>query len=63
MTRDEAIEIVNRLSDEFPKEYFQDFLRFHNVSEQEFWDTVEKFRNKDIWTMDNGQWKLKYPLK
>ena len=27
---------MNELSDQFPEEYFQDFLRFHNISETEF---------------------------
>ena len=63
MTRDEAVEIVNNLRDQFPIEYFQDFLRFHNVSEDEFWEVVEKFRNKDIWKKDEtGKWELKYPI-
>ena len=63
MTRDEAVEIVNNLRDQFPIEYFQDFLRFHNVSEDEFWEVVEKFRNKDIWRKDEtGKWELKYPV-
>ena len=63
MTRDEAIAIVNRLSDEFPSEYFQDFIRYHDISEEQFWDTVEKFRNKDIWEMVDGEWQLKYRLE
>jgi len=62
MSRDDAIDIVNRLSDEFPKEYFKDFLRFHNVTEQEFWDTADKFRNKDIWEMRDGAWYMKHPI-
>lgn len=63
MSRDEAIQIVNRISDEFPSEYFQDFLRFHMITEEEFWDTVEKFRNKDIWEMKAGEWVLKSPIQ
>jgi N-acetyl sugar amidotransferase len=64
LTREEAIEIVNRLNDEFPKEYFNDFLRFHNLTESEFWDTVEKFRNPEIWRKDKqDNWMMKYPLE
>ncbi len=64
LTRDEAVEIVNQLRDQFPKEYFKDFLRFHNVEENEFWQTVEKFRNQDIWIKDNeGEWTLRYPVE
>jgi hypothetical protein len=63
LSREEASAIVNRLSGEFPCEYFNDFLRFHNVSEDEFWDVVNKFRNMDIWVEENGLWLLRYPLK
>lgn len=62
MTRSEAVKIVNELSDKFPKEYFRDFLDYHMLSEKEFWNTVEKFRNHDIWEKAGGEWKLKYPL-
>ncbi|MFT5926910.1 MAG: N-acetyl sugar amidotransferase [Candidatus Azotimanducaceae bacterium] len=63
LSRKDAVEIVSKLSDEFPAEYFQDFLRFHHVTEEEFWDTVEKFRNHKIWEMVDGEWRLKQPLK
>ncbi len=62
LSRDEAVDIVNRLSAEFPKEYFQDFLRFHMITEDEFWEVVERFRNKDVWEMREGQWKLRNKL-
>ena len=62
LSREEAVNIVERLRGEFPKEYFQDFLRFHNLTEEEFWETIEKFRNHDIWTKENSQWKIKYEL-
>ena len=63
LDRSEAVKIVNKLSNDFPKEYFQDFLRFHNLSKEEFWETVEKFRNKDIWEIDGNHWKLRNTLK
>ena len=46
---EDAVKIVNELQDKFPKEYFEDFLRFHNLTRDEFWETVERFRNMDIW--------------
>lgn len=63
MSRDEAVAIVSKLSDELPLNDFQDFLRFHDITEQQFWETVDKFRNKDIWQMVDGQWQMKYPVK
>ena len=62
LSRSDAIKAVNKLSEEFPEEYFQDFLRFHNISEPEFWQIADKFRNKDIWEFSENQWNLKYPL-
>ena len=64
LSREEAVEIVNRLQDQFPIEYFDDFLRFHDISETEFWKTVDRFRNRDIWEQnDHGKWQLKKSLK
>jgi len=60
LDRNEAVDIVNRLQDEFPKEYLDDFLRFHDLTEKEFWQTVEKFRNKEIWQKLSGKWQLQY---
>ena len=62
LSREDAVEIVNSLQNEFPEEYFTDFLRFHNLSEDEFWETVERFRNKSIWEKKNGDWILKNKL-
>jgi N-acetyl sugar amidotransferase len=62
MTREEAVKIVNAKQYEFPKEYFRDFLEFQEITETQFWETVEKFRNKDIWHKVGGEWKLKTPL-
>ena len=63
LSRNDAVKIVTSISDQFPKEYFLDFLNFHKLSKEDFWNTVEKFRNKKIWELVNGEWKLKNPLK
>lgn len=63
MTREEAVKIVNNLQEEFPIEYFQDFLNFHGLTQEEFWKISEKYRNLDIWEKVQGRWKLKYPLE
>lgn len=63
LSRDVAVEAVKKLQDEFPEEYLQDFLNFHSLTLEEFWEVVEKFRNKDIWENIDNKWTLKYPLK
>ena len=63
LARDEAVKIVNSLQGEFPSDYIGDFLRFHDLSESEFWEVVERFRNQDIWQQDEkGSWSLISPL-
>ena len=62
MTREQAIEKIESLQYEFPIEYFQDFLDFHYLTQEEFWEIAEKYRNQNIWDKINGRWRLKYPI-
>lgn len=62
MTRKEGVELVNNLQYEFPKEYLHEFLEFHRVSLVKFWETVDKYRNKEIWHKVKGEWRLKESL-
>lgn len=62
MSRQEAVEFVNAKQYEFPVEYFKDFLEYQDMKETEFWETVEKFRNREIWHTAGGEWRLKTPL-
>jgi len=62
LTRERAVEIVLSIQDQLPYNDLDDFLDFHMISMDQFTETVEKFRNKDIWEMRQGGWKLKKPL-
>ena len=62
MTREQAIEKIESLQYEFPIEYFQDFLDFHYLTQEEFWEIAEKYRNQNIWDKIDGRWRLKYPI-
>ena len=48
--------------------YFKDFLKYINTSEEEFYDTLDKFRPDYLWEKvgNNPQycqnWKLKYKI-
>ncbi len=39
-----------------------DFLRFTDISEDEFWSTVDKFANKEIVVKRDGVWRLNVPV-
>jgi N-acetyl sugar amidotransferase len=62
LTREEAVKIVNNLQDEKPFNDLDDFLRFHMLTKEDFFETVEKFRSKDIWDFADGDWILKCQL-
>jgi hypothetical protein len=59
MTREEAVERVRAVQYEFPIEYLKEYLEYHQLSETEFWECLERWRNKEIWHKLNGQWRLK----
>lgn len=59
MSREEAVELVRAKQYEFPKEYLAEFLHYHQLTETEFRECEERWRNHDIWHKINGQWRLK----
>ena len=59
ITREEAVALVKKYDGEFPKKYFKDCLEYMSITEDEFFDTIEKFRPPHIWEKVNGEWKLK----
>ena len=66
ITRQEAVALVHKYDHEFPKRYFSDFLNYIKMKEDEFYDTLDKFRDENMWENIGGDrkycqnWKLKY---
>ena len=63
ITREEAVALVHRYDDEFPSQYFQEFLDYISINEEEFWNTIEKFRSPHLWRMENKTWELRYRVE
>ncbi len=58
--REEGVNLVKLYDTEFPKKYFQDFLKYISISESEFHNIVDKFRSPHLWGKDSkGHWKLR----
>ena len=49
----------NKISRE---EAANEFLEYIDTSEEEFWNTVDKFRSPHIWNFENGDWKLRHTV-
>jgi N-acetyl sugar amidotransferase len=63
ITRDEGVELVNKLDTEFPNRYFKEFLEYISISEVEFFSTIDKFRPEHLWENRNGVWILRNRVK
>lgn len=59
ITRDEAIHLVRKYDQEFPKKYFKDFIEYIGISETEFHETCDSFRSPHLWQQIGGEWNLK----
>lgn len=62
ITRDEGVHLVNKYDSEFPRKYFEDFLSYIDLSEEEFYLTCDKFRSPHLWERIDGVWSLKHKL-
>lgn len=59
MTREEGLELVKKYDGKCDHAYVEKFCKYLEISERTFWETVESFRNKDVWKKDEkGEWRL-----
>ncbi len=58
ITREEGVNLVRKYDEEFPKKYFKDFLDYIGISEDLFYETVDKFRSPHLWAKKRGKWEL-----
>lgn len=64
ITRDEAIKQVQLYDGKCAEKYIQDFCTFINITRAQFDETVEQYRNQDVWVKDkSGHWSHRVPLK
>ena len=61
MTREEALKYVNEEEYKLDKKMMKDFIDFIEISEDEFWEVVERFANHDLVEKRDGVWRLKTP--
>lgn len=63
MTRDEAVKIVKERDHALDIRCVEDFCKFCGYTNSEFWQIVDKFYNREIFTKDEfGRWVLKEPV-
>lgn len=60
--RDEAVQLVKKYDQEFPRKYFKDFLDYISITEEEFFETVDRFRSPHLWEKNGTTWQLKHTV-
>lgn len=59
INREEGIGLVRQYDAEFPRKYFKEFLEYIDITEERFWEIVDKFRSPHLWKQEKGVWKLR----
>jgi N-acetyl sugar amidotransferase len=62
ITREEGIALVKRYDGEFPKRYYQEFLDYCGIADEQFRAVIDSWRADHIWEQDNGEWRLRHPI-
>ena len=60
ITREEAVHLVRKYDQEFPVNYYADFLEYIQMTESEFWETVDRFRSPHLWRKTQVGWELRH---
>ena len=58
LTRNKAIKILKTNIDKKPINEIKKFCKYLNISENNFYKIIEKFRNKKIWKKNKGTWYI-----
>lgn len=58
LTRGRALEIIQEKGEQIPREDIRRFCQFVGMGEVEFFHTVEKFRNPEIWQRQGNRWVI-----
>lgn len=61
MTKEEGFELMKLYDGNCDKKYIDHFCRYLGISQKEFWDVVESYRNPVIWNKnEKEEWVLDY---
>jgi N-acetyl sugar amidotransferase len=59
ITRDEGVSLVKRYDHEFPTKYYEDFLEFCSITDEEVLEVIDSWRSEHLWHKVEGQWELR----
>jgi N-acetyl sugar amidotransferase len=60
--REEAVALVHRYDEEFPRKYLPEFLEYLDLEEGEFFEIADSFRSPHLWKKTNQGWTLRHKV-
>ncbi|MGB3058013.1 MAG: hypothetical protein WBC16_07650, partial [Candidatus Omnitrophota bacterium] len=55
----EGVALAHKYDHEFPKTYFGDFVEYLGITEERFWEVIDRYRAPHTWEKENAKWKRK----
>jgi len=62
ITREEGCALVKRYDGEFPQKHFQEFLEYTGITEDDFWEVIDSWREPHLWEKRDNEWHLKHAV-
>ena len=63
ITREEGVNLIKKFDGEFPAKYFKEFLEYTELTEELFWEGINRWRSPHLWGKNvEGEWKLKHTI-
>ncbi|MDD5086531.1 MAG: N-acetyl sugar amidotransferase [Candidatus Nanoarchaeia archaeon] len=62
ISREEGVMLAKKYDDEFPKTYFKEFLDYMDITEEYFWEVIDRYRRPEVWKKVNGEWKRRHTV-
>ena len=62
ITREEGVSLVRRFDSEFPKKYVREILEYMDITEDQFWEVIDRSRSPHLWTKVGNEWVLRHQV-
>lgn len=62
ITREEGIALTRKYDGEFPQKYFQTFLEYCDITEEQFHLVIDSWRSDHLWYKEGDEWKLRHAV-
>ena len=59
ITREEGIALIKKYDHEFPRKYYDVFLEYCGITNEEFNEVIDSWRSDHIWYKDGTEWRLR----